>query len=247
MVLDRDSQFTSKFWEKLHKSMDTMLNFSSAYHPQTDGQTKRTNQILEDMLRACALKCGKSWDKSLPYTKFSYNNSYQASIEMAPYEALYGRQCRTLLFWSQTGESQVFRLEVLKDVEKQVQMVHKNLMVAQSRQKSYAEKRRRDLSFEIGDFVYLKVSPMRGTHGFRVKGKLAPRYVGPFKIIDCKGEVAYQLELPPQLSEVHDVFHISQLKKCLRVPKEQIPMEYLDLGGDLTYNERPIKILDSAE
>jgi hypothetical protein len=165
------------------------------------------------MLRACALKCGKSWDKSLPYTKFSYNNSYQASIEMAPYEALYGRQCRTLLFWSQNGESQVFRLEVLKDVEKQVQMVHKSLMVAQSRQKSYAEKRRRDLSFEIGDFVYLKVSPMRGTHGFRVKGKLSPRYVGPFKIIDCKGEVAYQLELPPQLSEVHDVFHISQLKK----------------------------------
>jgi hypothetical protein len=119
------------------------------------------------------------------------------------------------LFWSQTGESQVFGLEVLKDVEKQVQMVHESLKVAQSRQKSYGYKRRRDLSFEIGDFVYLKVSPMRGTRRFWVKGKLALRYLEPFKIIDLKGEVAYQLELPPQLSEVHDVFHVSQLKKCL--------------------------------
>jgi hypothetical protein len=120
---------------------------------------------------------------------------------MAPYEALYGRQCRTPLLWSQTGESHVFGQEVLKDVEKQVQMVNESLKVAQSRQKSYADKRRRDLSFEIGDFVYLKVSPMRGTCRFRGKGKLAPRYVGPFKIIDHKGEVAYQLELPPKLSE----------------------------------------------
>jgi hypothetical protein len=151
------------------------------------------------------------------------------------------------LFWSQTRESQVFEPEVLKDAEKQVQMVHESLKVAQSQQKSYVDKRRRDLSFEIGDFVYLKVSPMRGTHRFRVKGKLAPRYVGPFKNFDRKGEVAYQLELPPQLSEVHDAFHVSQLKKCLRVPKEQLPMEYLDLGGDLTYSKRPIKILDHAE
>jgi transposase InsO family protein len=130
IVSDRGSQFTSKFWEKLYESMDTKLNFSLAYHPQTDSQTERTNRILEDMLRACALKYGKSWDKSLPYAEFSYNNSYQASIEMALYEALYGRQCRTPLFWSQTGESQVFGPEVLKDAEKQVQMVHKSLKVA---------------------------------------------------------------------------------------------------------------------
>jgi hypothetical protein len=109
--------------------MDTKLNFSSAYHPQTDGQTERTNQILEDMLRACALKYRKSWDKSPPYAEFSYNNSYQASIKMTPYEALYGRQCRTPLFWSQTGESQVFRPEVLKDAEKQDQMVRESLKV----------------------------------------------------------------------------------------------------------------------
>jgi hypothetical protein len=100
---------------------------------------------------------------------------------------------------------------------------------------------------EVGDFVYLKVSPMRGTRRFNVKGKLAPRYVGPFKIVDRRGEVAYQLELPPQLSDVHDVFHVSQLKKCLWVPEEQLPMEELDLGGDLTYSERPVKIFDTAE
>jgi hypothetical protein len=199
------------------------------------------------MLRACALKYGKSWDKSLSCAEFSYNNSYQASIEMPPYEALYGRQCRTLLFWSQTGESQDFGPKVLKNAEKQAQMVHESLKVAQSRQKSYVDKRRRDLSFEISDFVYLKVSPMGGTHRFKGKGNLATRYVRPFKIIDRKGEVAYQLELPQQLSEVHDVFHVSQLKKCLRVPEEQLPMEYLNPGGDLTSSKRSIKILDSAE
>jgi hypothetical protein len=123
IVSDRGSQFTSKFWEKLHESMDTKLNFSSAYHPQMDGQTERTNQILEDMLSACALKYRKSWDKSLPYAEFSYNNSYQTSIKMAPFEALYGRPCRTPLFWSQTGESQVFGPEVLRDAERQVQMI----------------------------------------------------------------------------------------------------------------------------
>jgi hypothetical protein len=200
------------------------------------------------MLRACALKYGKSWDKSLSYIEFSYNNSYQASIKIfRPEVALYGRQCRTPLFWSQTGESQIFRLEVLKDAEKQVQMIRENLKVVQSRQKIYADKRRRNLSFKIGDFVYLKVSPMRGTRRFKVKGKLAPRYVGPFKIISCKGEVAYQLELPPQLSDVHDVFHVSQVKKCLWVPEEQLPIEELNLGGDLTYSERRIKILDTTE
>jgi hypothetical protein len=133
IVSDRGSEFTSKFWEKLHESMDTKLNFSSAYHQQTDGQTERTNQILEDMLRACALKYGKSLDKSLPYAEFSYNNSYQTSIKMAPFEALYERQCRTPLFWSQIRECQVFRPEVLKDAKKQVQMIRESLRVAQSR------------------------------------------------------------------------------------------------------------------
>jgi hypothetical protein len=133
IVSDRGSQFTFKFWEKLHESMDTKLNFSLAYQPQTDGQTERTNQILGDMLRACALKYGKSWDKSLPYIEFSYNNSYQTSIKIAHFEALYRQQCRTPLFWSQMGESQVYGSELLKDAERQVQMIRENLRIAQSR------------------------------------------------------------------------------------------------------------------
>ena len=166
---------------------------------------------------------------------------------MAPFEALYGRKCRTPLFWNQTGESQVFGPDVLQLAEKQVQTIRQNLKVAQSRQKSYADTRRRDLAFEIGDFVYLKVSPMKGVKRFHTKGKLSPRYVGPFKIINRRGEVAYQLELPEQLSGVHDVFHVSQLKKCLRVPEEQLPLEELDIRGDLSYKEYPVRILETAE
>jgi hypothetical protein len=160
---------------------------------------------------------------SLPYAEFSYNNSYQESLKMALFEMLYGQRCQTPLFWSETGEQKVFGPDILQEAEKQVRMVRENLRVATSRQKSYADHRRRELSFEVRDFVYLKVSPMRGLHCFKVRGKLAPRFIRPFKILEKRGEVAYQLKLPPQLSDVHDVFHVSQLKKCLRVPEEQIP------------------------
>jgi hypothetical protein len=247
IVSDRGTQFTSHFWEQVHTSLGTKLNFSTAYHPQTDGQTERINQILEDMLRACALQYGTSWDKSLPYAEFSYNNSYQQSLKMAPFEALYGRKCRTPLFWNQTGETQVFGPDVLRDAEEHVRKIRENLRVAQSRQKSYADNRRRDLAFEVGDYVYLKVSPMRSVKRFNMKGKLAPRYVGPFRVLNRRGEVAYQLELPESLSGVHDVFHVSQLKKCLRVPEEQIPLEELKVGEDLTYEEFPVQILETSQ
>jgi hypothetical protein len=161
------------------------------------------------MLRAYALQYGDSWDKSFPYAEFSYNNSYQQSLKMAPFEALYGRKCRTPLFWNQTGETQVFGPDVLKNAEKQVRKIRENLRVAQSRQKSYADTRRRELTFEVGDYVYLKVSPMKGMKRFNMKGKLAPRYIGPFKILERHGEVAYQLELLEILSSVYDVFHVS--------------------------------------
>jgi hypothetical protein len=133
IVSDRGTQFTSKFWERLHETLDTQLNFSSAYHPQTDGQTKRVNQILKDMLRACALQYERSWDKSLPYVEFSYNNSYQESLKMAPFEMLYGRRCRTPLFWSETGDRKVFEPVILQEAERQVRMVRENLWIAQSR------------------------------------------------------------------------------------------------------------------
>jgi hypothetical protein len=130
----------------LHEALDTQLRFSSAYHPQTGGQTERVNQILEDMLRACALQYGRSWDKSLSYAKFSYNNSYQESLKIAPFDMLYGQRCRTPLFWNETGEWKVLGPDILEEAEKQVRMVRENLHVTQSRQKSYADHRRRELS-----------------------------------------------------------------------------------------------------
>ncbi|WVZ93796.1 hypothetical protein U9M48_039751 [Paspalum notatum var. saurae] len=219
IVSDRGTQFTSHFWKRLHESMDTKLNFSSAYHPQTDGQTERTNQILEDMLRACALQYGTSWDKSLAYAEFSYNNSYQASIKMSTIQALYGRRCRTPLHWDQPGEKQLFGPEIIEDAERQVRMIRENLRIAQTRQKSYADHRRRDLEFAVGDYVYLKVSPIHGLRQFKVKGKLAPRYIGPFKIID----------------------------QVFASPEEQLQVEDLNVQDDLTYTEYPVQILETAE
>jgi transposase InsO family protein len=183
IVSDRGSQFTSRFWQKLHECLDTRLNFSSAYHPQTDGQTERTNQVLEDMLRSYALKHGGNWDKSLPYAEFSYNNSYQASLKMSPFEALYGRKCRTPLSWDQSGERQFFGPEIIQEVEEQVRQIRENLRTVQSRKKSYADTQRRLLEFKEGDHVYLKVSPIWGMRRFKVKGKLPPRFIGPFLIL----------------------------------------------------------------
>jgi hypothetical protein len=197
------------------------------------------------MLRACALQHGSSWDKSLPYADFSYNNSYQTSLNMSPFEALYGRKCRTPLYWDQTGEKQFFGLKLIQEAEEHVRIIRDNLRVAQTRQKSYADNRRRRLEFEEGDYVYLKVSPLRGMRRFKVKGKLSPHFIGPFMIFRRVGEMAYQLELPASLSDVHKVFHVSQLKKCLRVPEELLPMEELNVQGDLIYAKYPIKIHDT--
>jgi hypothetical protein len=166
---------------------------------------------------------------------------------MSPFEAIYGRNCRTLLHWDQPGERQVFGREILPEAEENIRMVRENLKAAQSRQRSYADTRRRKLSFEVGDYVYLKVSPIRGTKRFGVKGKLATRYVGPYQIQARRGEVSYQLSLPENPSAVHDVFHMSLLKKCLRVPEEQLPMEDLEVQEDLTYIEKPTQILETAD
>ncbi|WVZ70714.1 LOW QUALITY PROTEIN: hypothetical protein U9M48_019357 [Paspalum notatum var. saurae] len=244
IISDRCSLFVSRFWEQLQIALGTNLIRSSAYHPQTSGQVERVNQILEDMLRAYALTYSTKWDECLPLAEFAYNNSYQKSLEMAPFEALYGRRCRTPLNWSELGERATFGPDLVTQVEEQVKFIHSNLKRAQSRQKSYSDKRRRPLVFEKGDHVYLRVSPMKGVHRFGVKGKLAPRYIGPFKITERCGSVAYWLELPPHLAAIHDVFHVSQLKKCLRIPEEVVDISQLQIEPDLTCEERPIRILD---
>nr|GEZ38803.1 reverse transcriptase domain-containing protein [Tanacetum cinerariifolium] len=154
VISDRDSLFTSRFWVSLQKAMGTQLDLSTAYHQKTDGQSERTIQTLEDMLRACVIDFGSSWDKHLPLVEFSYNNSYHASIKAAPFEALYGQKCRSPIRWSEVGESQ--------------------LTVLESRQKSYADLKRRLTEFEVGDKVMLNVSPWRGVIRFGKRGKLSP-------------------------------------------------------------------------
>jgi hypothetical protein len=222
IISDRGAQFNARFWKQLQSSLGTKLIRSSAYHPQTDGQTERVNQILEHMLRACIIHYGTNWDKCLALAEFSYNNSYQSSLQMAPFEALYGRRCRTPLSWCETGERKIFRPDLVTEAENKVQLIQANLKAAQSRQKCYVDQRRKPLQFQVGDYVYLRVSPTKGVQRFGIKGKLAPRYVGPFEITKACGLVAYRIRLPSQLAAIHDVIHISQLKKCIKVPTEII-------------------------
>jgi transposase InsO family protein len=155
IISDRGSIFVARFWEQLHECLGTHLIRSSAYHPQTDGQTERVNQIIEDMLRACVLIDGPKWDKHLPLAEFSYNNSYQKSINMSPFEALYGWPCRTPLSWSESGERVIFGLDIVTEAEEKVKQIQANLLTAQSHQKSYVDKRCRPLEFEVGNHVYL--------------------------------------------------------------------------------------------
>jgi hypothetical protein len=244
IISDRGSQFIAHFWEQLHASLGTHLIHGSAYQPQTDGKTGRVNQIIEYMLRACVMEYPGSWDKNLSCAEFSYTNSYQEILKMAPFEALYGRQCRTMLNWIEPGEKAIFGPDIVVEAETTVRRIQENLKAAKLHQESYANKRHRPLQFGVGDHVYLKVSPMKGVKRFEVKGKLSPRYIGPFPILVKCGKVAYKLVLPPLLAEVHDIFYVSQLKMCLKAPVDVVLPEVAPLETDLTYPEHPIKILD---
>ncbi|KAL0534336.1 hypothetical protein IC582_028626 [Cucumis melo] len=192
IVSDRDARFTSKFWKGLQTAMGTRLDFCTAFHPQTDGQTERLNQVLEDMLRAWALEFPGSWDSHLHLMEFAYNNSFQATIGMAQFEALYGKCCRSPVCW---GE------------------------------------------------VFLKVAPMKGVLRFERRGKLSPRFIGPFEILERIGPVAYRLALPPSLSAVHDVFHVSILRKYVSDPSHVVDYEPLEIDENLSYTEQPVEVL----
>lgn len=211
IVSDRDSKFVSHFWQSLQSALGTKLTLSTAFHPQTDGQSERTIQTLEDMLRACVLSWKGSWEDHLALVEFAYNNSFQASIKMAPFEALYGRKCVSPLCWNAVGEKSLRGPDFVQQTSEKVQEIRQNLLAAQSRQKSYADIRRRDLEFAVGDLVLLRVSPTRGIVRFGTTGKLSPRYIGPFPIVTRVGSLAYRLELPDSMRGVHNVFHVSML------------------------------------
>jgi hypothetical protein len=195
------------------------------------------------MLRACALDFGGSWEEHLPLAEFSYNNSYQSSIQMAPFEALYGRKCRSPICCYEAGASKEFHPDYVKEKHHVIDIIRDRLKTAQSRQESYADSKRRTWEPQVGEMVYLRVTPMKGVHCFGVKGKLSPRYTGPFEILSQSRGVAFELELPKKLSQVHNVFHASQLRKCMKTSEETIPSEEIELQADLTYVEELLKIV----
>ncbi|GJX03572.1 reverse transcriptase domain-containing protein [Tanacetum coccineum] len=244
IISDRDGRFTSRCWQTVQKALGTRLDMSTAYHPQTDGQSERTIQTLEDMLRACVIDFGGSWDVHLPLAEFSYNNSYHSSIKCAPFEALYGRKCRSPILWAEIGESSLIGPELVQETTDKVVLIKEKLKAARDRQKSYADNRRKPLEFEVGDRVMLKVSPWKGVVRFGRKGKLAPRYVGPFEILERIGPVAYRLRLPDELSGVHDTFHVSNLKKCLADASLHVPLNDIKIDKTLRFVEKPVEILD---
>ena len=244
IISDRDSQFTSNFWTTLQEALGTRLDMSTAYHPQTDGQSERTIQTLEDMLRACVIDFGNDWESHLPLVEFSYNNSYHTSIKAAPFEALYGRRCRSPLCWAEVGDSQIIGPDLILETSEKIVQIRNRMAAARDRQKSYADKRRKPLEFKVGDRVLLKVSPWKGVVRFGKRNKLNPRYVGPFRILRRIGPVAYRLELPEQLQGIHNVFHVSQLKKCLSDETLIVPLEELEIDEQLHFIEEPVEIMD---
>jgi len=198
------------------------------------------------MLRACAMEYTGNWDHHLPLAEFAYNNSYHSSIEMAPYEALYGRRCRTPICWDEVGERRLSKV-LIDQTNEVITKIREKLRAAQDRQKSYADVRRRPLAFDVGEHVFLKVSPLKGSLRFGHKGKLTPRYIGPFEILQKLGPVAYRLALPPMLQGIHDVFHVSQLRRYIPDPEHVISYEPLQLKENLTYMEEPIQIIDRKD
>ncbi|XP_062103865.1 uncharacterized protein LOC133814982 [Humulus lupulus] len=210
IVSDRNPQFTSRFWRALQKALGTELKLSTAHHPQPDGQSQRTIQTLEDMLRSCILDFGGSWGEHL------------SSVE--------------------PDEHVTIGPQIIASTTKKIKDIQERLKVVQSHQKSYADLHRREVEFEVGDYVFFKVTPMHGVMRFGVKGKLAPRCIGPFKVIEWVREVAYRLSLPAWLGHVLNVFHVSMLRKCTPGPSHITEYEAIPLQENVTYEEKPIRI-----
>nr|GEU66406.1 putative reverse transcriptase domain-containing protein [Tanacetum cinerariifolium] len=244
IISDRDGRFTSHFWKSINKALGTRLDMSTAYHPETDGQSERTIQTLEYMLRACVLDFGKCCDKHLSLVEFSYNNSYHTSIKAAPFKALYGRKCRSPICWAEVGDRQLTGPEIIHETTEKTVQIKSRIQDARDRHKSYADVRRKPFEFQVGDKVMLKVSPWKVVIRFGKREKLNPRYIGPFKILAKVGTVAYRLELPEQLSIVHSTFHVAKLKKCMADEPLAIPLDEIQVDDKLNFIKEPIKIMD---
>ncbi|GJW28098.1 putative reverse transcriptase domain-containing protein [Tanacetum coccineum] len=221
IICDRDPRFASHFWRSLQKALGTSLDMSIAYHPKTDRQSERTIQTLEDMLRACVIDFGN-----------------------APFEALYGRKCRSPVCWAEVGEAQLTGPDLIQETTEKIIQIKQRIQAARDRQKSYADLKRKPMEFQVGDRVMLKVSPWKGVVRFGKRGKLNPRYVGPFKVLEKIGSVAYKLELPQELSRVHNTFHVSNLKRCYSDEPLAVPLEGLHIDDKLQFVEEPVEIME---
>ncbi|GJZ30359.1 putative reverse transcriptase domain-containing protein [Tanacetum coccineum] len=219
IICDRDPRLASHFWRSLQKALGTSLDMSIAYHPETDGQSERTIQTREDMLRACVIDFGNSWINNLPLVEFSYNNSYHASIKASPFEALYGRKCRSPVCWVEVREAQLTSPDLIQETTEKIIQIKQRIQAARDRQKSYADLKRKPMEFQVGDRVMLKV-------------------------LEKVGSVAYKFELPQELSRVHNTLHVSNLKKCYSNEPLAVLLEGLHIDDKLQFMEEAIEILE---
>nr|GEZ35093.1 putative reverse transcriptase domain-containing protein [Tanacetum cinerariifolium] len=244
IICDCDPRFASNFWKSLQKALGTSLDMSTAYHPETDGQSERTIQTLEDVLHACVIDFGKGWVNHLSLVEFSYNNSYHASIKAAPFKALYGRKCHSSICWTKVREAQLLGPEIIQETIEKIIQIKQRMQAARDRQKSYVDLKHKPMEFQIGDRVMLKVSHWKGVVRFGKRKKLNPRYVGPFKVLDKVGTIAYKLELSQELSMVHNTFHMFNLKKCHANEPLAFPLDGLHFDDKLHFVEEPVEIMD---
>ncbi|GJW83937.1 putative reverse transcriptase domain-containing protein [Tanacetum coccineum] len=218
---------------------------------ENDSMEKLTRQYLKEVVTKHGVPVSiiydrdgrKSWDRHLPLVEFSYNNSYHTSIKPAPFKALYCCKCRSLVCWAKVRDAQLTGPEIIYATTKKIIQIKKCIQAAHDRQKSYADRRRKPLEFQVGE-VMLKVSPWKWVIRFGKRVKLNPRYIGPFKVFAKVGTVPYQLELPDQLSRVHSTFHISNLKKCLSDEPLAIPLDEIQIDDKLDFIKKPVEIMD---
>ncbi|GKB86933.1 putative reverse transcriptase domain-containing protein [Tanacetum coccineum] len=220
------------------------LNMSTAYHPQTDGQSERTMKTLEDMHMACTIDSEGNRDTRLTLVEFLYKNRYHLSVKCALFKALYGRKYRTPIAWAEVGESKLFGPEIVQETTDKIVQIKERLKAARDRQKSYADHCQKLLEFNVGDKVLLKVSPRKGMVRFGKRSKLSPRYVGPFEVVKRVGHGAYRLRLPQELVDIHDISHVSNLKKCLADINLHVPLEEVKIDDKLHFIKEPMEIMD---